>query len=100
MKKTPMQMRSAAKKEVKSDARPKIDKKSQHPASAMERYAQERAQKMKNMKTPPMVTVLHDPDSDVHTLTRAAEIRRNPARHKAAKTVAKQRLKDLADVAE
>lgn len=96
-KQTPMQMR---KKEVKSDPKKKADHKSQRPMSAMERYAQERNAKMKASKVPPLTVEIHDAHSDMHTLTRAAEIRRNPSRHRAAKTVAKQRVKDLMDVAE
>nr|WKF58825.1 hypothetical protein HUO10_003326 [Paraburkholderia busanensis] len=95
-KQTPMQMR----KEVKPQPKAKADKKSQHPMSAMERYAQERAAKSKAAKVPPLTVEMHDPHSDMHTLARAAEIRRNPSRHRAAKTAAKQRIKDLADVAE
>jgi hypothetical protein len=95
-RKSPMQM----KKEVKPDARPKLDKKAGRPQSAMERYAQEREKKMKDIKTPPMTVEIHDPHSDVMTLTRAAEIRRNPTRHRAAKSAAKQRIKDLSGITE
>jgi len=94
---SPMQMR---KKEVKSDPKPKVDKKGQHPKSAMDRYAQERAAKAKSAKVQPLVVEMHDPHSDMHTLARAAEIRRDASRHRAAKNAAKQRIKDLTDVAE
>ena len=94
---SPMQMR---KKEVKPDPKSKADKKGQQPKSAMERYAQERAAKAKAAKVPPMVVEMHDPLSDMHTLARAAEIRRDSGRHRAAKNAAKQRIKDLTDVAE
>jgi hypothetical protein len=95
-KQTPMQMR---KKEVKSDPKQQAVHKAQRPASAMERYAQQRVAKQKAMAVTPISPIEQfDAHSDMHTLARAAEIRRHPGRLRAAKNAAKQRIKDLTEV--
>lgn len=89
-KQSPMQMRK--------ESKPKADKPRKAP-TAMERYAQEREKRMKNAPSPTVVE-LHDPQMDMHTLSRADEIRRNPTRHRAAKGAAKQQIKKLSGIAE
>jgi hypothetical protein len=84
-KQSPMQMRKEGKK---ATAKPK---------TAMERYAQERSMS----KPAPAVAMveMHDPHMDMHTLSRAEEIRKNPTRHRAAKNAAKQQIKKLSGIA-
>lgn len=71
--------------------------------SEMERYAKERKAKAKHPTPAPMVTTLNepafDPESDLHYLTRAEEVRANPARHRAAKKVAKTKIHNLSKIA-
>lgn len=72
-----------------------------HP-SEMERYVKERQMRAKTAKPAPMVTTLsdvHDPESDLHYLTRAQEVMRDPGRHRAAKKVAKAKIKNLSSIA-
>ena len=99
-KSTPMQMR---KKEVKSDAPKKVEKKNGQPKSAMENYAQQRNAKLKAEKVGPItradVHEYYDPHSDMHTLAHAAEIQAHPKRHAEAKAVAKKKMAALAKVA-
>lgn len=71
--------------------------------SEMERYARERKEKAKHRDPVPMVTTLnepiHDPESDLHYLARAEEVRANPARHRAARKVAKAKIHNLSKIA-
>jgi len=71
--------------------------------SEMERYAKERAKSSRNPKPAIMTQALHepmyDPESDLHYLTRAEEVKNSPARHKAAKQVAKRKMHDLSKIA-
>lgn len=72
-----------------------------HP-SEMERYVKERQARAKAAKPAPMVTTvsdIHDPESDLHYLTRAQEVMRDPVRHRAAKKVAKTKIKNLSSIA-
>lgn len=69
--------------------------------SEMERYAKERA--ARKTKPAAIIETLHepmyDPESDLHYLARAEEVRSNPARHKAAKQVAKRKIHNLSKIA-
>ena len=98
-KKSPMKMR-----EAKSDAPKKADKNNGQPMSAMENYAQQRNAQMKAAKVVPITRAdIHEhygPESDVHTLSRAAEIHMNKPRHRDAKMAAKKRMAALSKVAE
>lgn len=73
-----------------------------HP-SEMERYVKERQKKMKNVKSAAMITELHepfhDPEGDLHYLSRAQEIMHDPMRHRAAKKMAKMKIKKLSAIA-
>lgn len=70
-----------------------------HP-SEMERYVKERQKRLANAPAAaPMATVMHDPEGDLHYLSRAQEVMRDPARHRAAKKVAKAKIKDLSNIA-
>ncbi|MFD1558356.1 hypothetical protein ACFSHT_22450 [Paraburkholderia silviterrae] len=90
-KQSPMQMRKEA-------AKPKAEKKAEKPKTAMDRYAKDRASKPAPAAV--MVGEMHDPHMDVHTLSRADEIKRNPTRHRAAKQAAKAQIKKLSGIAQ
>lgn len=65
----------------------------------MERYAKARNAQLK----PPAIAMgpveFHDPHSDLHHLERAAEIKANPTRHRAAMAIAKKKIKSLTSIA-
>lgn len=75
--------------------------KAKRKPSEMERYAKERA----NRKHTPQAIIttlrepIYDPETDLHYLTKAEEVRANPARHRAARKVAKVRIKRLSQIA-
>lgn len=73
--------------------------------SAMEMYAGKRNKALKSSIKPPSINIIHetmremhDPKYDMDTLMRAAEIKANKPRHKAAKTAAHQSLTRLQGV--
>lgn len=90
-KQTPMEMRKHAKPaEKKASAK-----------GSMDSYAKQRAAKpapKAAMVTSISDMPMHDPESDLHYLTRAEEVKANPHRHKAAKAVAKKRIAALSNV--
>lgn len=92
-KSTPMQM---AKKTVKSDPKPSVDKKSGGKMSAMDRYAQERNAQLKSSMV--MNLTSHDPQTDLHHLQSAAMVHADKNRHRAAKMEAKKKIKALTNV--
>lgn len=92
-RKSPMQMKKA---ETSKKKRGKTNE------PTMEEYAAQRKQKLQPMSIGSVSTGLkmydHDPESDLHTLSRAQEITSNPRRHANVKAVAKQKMKTMAQL--
>jgi hypothetical protein len=95
MKKTPMQM----KKSVKSDPKSKQDHtsgKGKRAKSAMEKYADQRNASLQAAAVPSLMQ--HDPQSDLYHLEKAAEIKGDESRHRAAQAHAKKKMARLQKV--
>lgn len=84
-RKTPMQMRTA-KKTAKKEPTMAEYAKQREPSLG-------RAVPVKIVHEP--MRDLYDPESDLHTLRRAEEVKSNPSRHRAAKAHGVKKLKEL-----
>lgn len=85
-RKTPMQMRAAKKTAPKKEPSMAEYAKQREPSLG-------RAVPVKIVHEP--MRELHDPESDLHTLRRAEEVKSNPSRHRAAKAHGKKKLQEL-----
>lgn len=87
---------------MKMKQSPKISDKTN--GTAMANYAKKRqAELTKKPNKPipvmsPSIVEFHDPDHDLHTLTKASEIKRDKKRHSEAMGAAKRKTEALKDV--